>query len=447
MNTRLTQTQSESPDLLIVGASTRAAAASARRAGYRPLCVDQYGDQDLHALAAVIPRTSEPDGWLRVLAAYSSLEWIYTGGMENQRELISQISERHRLRGCGPDSLQRVRDPFFVEQLISGHPICMAPCLPIDAHPADPENWLCKPLRSAAGQGIRFLSSAQPDSLDAQNCYLQRYQPGEPLSALFIAFPGAVVLVGLALQFCGNPVLGARGFQFCGGVTISPVPDQLRSTLEDLGTTLAQGCGIQGLFGCDLIWHPSERDRLWLTEVNPRYTALTELFELQYRLPLLAWHLGACRSFHGDPTRYGSPAELQNQLVESIKQSFPQIAKGILYARQDRCAPDIPLPEMQRDLFAVPESADLPYPGTSIPGGTPFCSVYGTGRNQRESLKVLSDRLRTYQMLLAPEGVPERAAADLLTSLLDSTEQENHFFSCFFSSEAEGNSFLEESPH
>lgn len=447
MNTRLTQTQSESPDLLIVGASTRAAAASARRAGYRPLCVDQYGDRDLHALAAVIPRTSEPEEWLSALAAYNSLEWIYTGGMENQRELIAQISERHRLRGCGPDSLRRVRDPFFVEQLISGHPVCMAPCLPIDAHPADPENWLCKPLRSAAGQGIRLLSSQKPGAPEAQSCYLQHYLPGQPLSALFIAFPEAVVPVGLALQFCGNPVLGARGFQFCGGITLSPVPDRFRAVLEDLGTTVAQGCGIQGLFGCDLIWHSEQRERLWLTEVNPRYTALTELFELQYRLPLLAWHMGACRSFNGDATEYGVPVKLQNQLMEAAKQPFPQIARGILYAGRDRCAPDLPFPETQKDLFAVPESADLPYPGTSIPGSTPYCSVYGTGRNQRECLNVLSGRLQKYQTLLEPERVPESAAADLLTSLLDSMELENHFFSCFFSSEAEGNSFLEESPH
>jgi len=43
----------ECPSLLILGASTRAAAHSARRAGFRPICADMFTDEDLREVAEV----------------------------------------------------------------------------------------------------------------------------------------------------------------------------------------------------------------------------------------------------------------------------------------------------------------------------------------------------------------------------------------------------------
>ena len=40
--------------LLILGASTRAAAAIAVRAGFDPVCADRFGDEDLRRIAEVI---------------------------------------------------------------------------------------------------------------------------------------------------------------------------------------------------------------------------------------------------------------------------------------------------------------------------------------------------------------------------------------------------------
>lgn len=446
MNSQFTHSETDAANLMIVGASTRAAAASALRAGMRPVCVDQFGDRDLHALAHVIPRTSAPNDWLHELAVLEPMEWIFTGAVENQSELIAQISAQHTLRGCDPECLRRVRDPFFLETLLSENSIRMSPCLPVEAKPADAKNWLQKPFESAAGQGIHFMGEVPLESGTAGDCYLQRYQSGAPMSALFIAFPEAVVLVGMALQLCGNPALGAAAFQFCGGVTISPVPDGVSSDLEELGTTVARGSGIQGLFGCDLIGNPDDGKPLWLTEVNPRYTALTELFELQYRIPLSGWHLKACRSFTDNSAEPAAAGELEAELRRAFREPFQQIAKGILYAQRDQTAPEIHFSGIPDDCYAIPESADLPYPGTLIPRGTPFCSVYGTGKNPRESLQVLARRVNKYQQLLAAGESPEESGDNPHTSPGTVKEPENLFFSRFFSSVPGGLSFLEESP-
>ena len=46
--------------LMIFGASTRAAAQSAVRAGFRPVCADHFADQDLYELAEVLPLSRYP---------------------------------------------------------------------------------------------------------------------------------------------------------------------------------------------------------------------------------------------------------------------------------------------------------------------------------------------------------------------------------------------------
>ncbi len=103
----------EKPELLIVGASTRAAAFSAIRTGFQPVCVDQYADLDLREIAEVLLKTDDRSDWIGTLNQRPALDWIYTGAMENQPELIAQISQKHRLRGCSSEILQRARNPFF----------------------------------------------------------------------------------------------------------------------------------------------------------------------------------------------------------------------------------------------------------------------------------------------------------------------------------------------
>jgi len=93
----------EKPELLIVGASTRAAAFSAIRTGFQPVCVDQYADLDLREIAEVLLKTDDRSDWIGTLNQRPALDWIYTGAMENQPELIAQISQKHRLRGCSSE--------------------------------------------------------------------------------------------------------------------------------------------------------------------------------------------------------------------------------------------------------------------------------------------------------------------------------------------------------
>ena len=56
------------------------------------------------------------------------------------------------------------------------------------------------------------------------------------------------------------------------------------------------------------------------------------------------------------------------------------VGKAILYARRSFVAPEIPVCDTaSRDLFAIPEVADVPWPGTRIAVGEPVMSLLTSG--------------------------------------------------------------------
>src|SRR5437667_188035 len=93
------------PTLLIVGASARAAAFSALRAGLRPWCADLFADVDLQRAcpALRIAGRGYPHGLERMLGLAPPGPWLYTGA---PADLFTGIHRWravcHRVRGRWP---------------------------------------------------------------------------------------------------------------------------------------------------------------------------------------------------------------------------------------------------------------------------------------------------------------------------------------------------------
>src|SRR5262249_9981062 len=102
--------------LLIFGASTRAAAFSALRAGLSPWCADLFADADLHARcpAMRLPARTFPDGFLYLADSELKGPWIYTGGLENHVELIETFTRCHQLWGNRALAIDLARDPKHI---------------------------------------------------------------------------------------------------------------------------------------------------------------------------------------------------------------------------------------------------------------------------------------------------------------------------------------------
>src|SRR5262245_19294559 len=87
------------PHLLIIGASTRAAAVSAVPAGLQPTCVDLFADSDLAGLCPVVrlPAKDFPAGFQRAAQLAPPGPFIYVGGLENHPEIVASISRSRAL--------------------------------------------------------------------------------------------------------------------------------------------------------------------------------------------------------------------------------------------------------------------------------------------------------------------------------------------------------------
>ena len=98
-------------DLLIVGASARAAAGSARRAGLRVATCDLFADGDLAACAQATRIGRYPAGLKPWIEQQAAVPWIYTGALENHPGLIEQLAALRPLLGTSADAVRAARDP------------------------------------------------------------------------------------------------------------------------------------------------------------------------------------------------------------------------------------------------------------------------------------------------------------------------------------------------
>lgn len=339
--------------LLIVGASTRAAAHSAIRAGYAPICADMFADVDLRAVAEVLDVADYPRGLTQAIARIPrNVPLMYTGALENQPELLEALCEGRPLLGNGPDVLRGVRDPFSVRQVSVSMGLPTPEVIPGDA--ARPEgDWLWKPLHGSAGRGILVQERGIGPG------YWQRFQPGIPHSALYVAngSGGDCLLVGVARQLIGLPWLP---FGFVGAIAPVPVPDSTDRVLERIGRCLAERFELRGIFGVDFVL---DVETPWLVEINPRYTATVELFEFAMRRPVLS-------------------------IAERARSDYCY-GKRIVYAPERFVADDYGSYVSSRVSFDMPDLADIPAPGLTIEKEQPICSVFATARGITECVQEL----------------------------------------------------------
>src|SRR5262245_47899862 len=202
-------------NLLIFGASVRAAAFSALRAGLRPWCADLFADADLRGRCPAMRLPGRyPLDFLKLIGTEVPGPWMYTGALENHPFLVSQLADRRELWGNNAAALLAVRNPYALGEVCRRMNL-PAPRTEPGPRPESGGRWLVKPIAGAGGAGIHFWS---PDAPPARDTYLQEYVEGEPVAALFVAAGGQARLLGLTRQLVGEGWLNAPAFRYCGSV-------------------------------------------------------------------------------------------------------------------------------------------------------------------------------------------------------------------------------------
>ena len=362
--------------LLIVGASVRAAAASAIRAGFQPFCVDRFGDADLQQIANVVAVNDDLRRTLDSINSLPPMPWIYTGSVENDPVLIAAVSQQHTLLGNSPDILNLVRDPFWLEQTLRANDLPALRVRSTTDPPVASAEWLLKPTYGGGGHRIAMWSGQRLPT--AEQFHFQEHRLGTPMSALFVASPHDVELIGVCEQLIG-PAFGApTEFGYAGSIGPIIVSNQTRKLLQRLGDTLTRESQLRGLFGIDFILAD---DIPWLVELNPRYTASVEVLERAFGRALLADH--------------ASVFDHRTSTVRERPASSHIVGKQIVFATRDLTAP------LLERLFEpdghTPESplvADIPVSGTNIFAGWPICTVFAESRTVTDCREQLAAKTR-----------------------------------------------------
>ena len=381
------------PALAIVGASGRAAAFSALRAGFTPAVCDRFGDADLCAHAAwaqFAGGRGEAHG-PELAAGLTSLPaspWIYTGALEHWPDVVDELARHRPLWGVGGPALRAVRDPFRLAEALHRAGVPMPETRPARTPPRAPRGWLLKPL---AGRGARPAGRQAPPHATVAS-YYQRRVAGTPASGLFVAGDCGCRLLGATRQLVGEPWLHARSFAWCGNLAPLVLDAEAEAALRWAGEAVAEAFALRGLFGIDFILARAgvgPGPRVVPLEVNPRYTAAVELLEHALGFAALAFHAAAFRG--------GDAAPAPGAHVSEV------VGKAVVYAPSPLVTAEDLLARYRPDPFSFPRAADLPPPGRPIARGEPVLTVFASGADEdscRERLAAgAREALRHFQPL------------------------------------------------
>lgn len=381
------------PPLAIVGASARAAAASAMRAGFQPITADLFADADLRTIATATAIAPYPEGLLDWLRAIEPPAWMYTGALENYPELVDQMAWVAPLWGNPGDVLARVRSPWELADTLRDANLLFPETRADDRGLPRDGSWLVKTYRGASGSGVRELaetgrhsglqdpSNAPCLALSLSPCLVfQQRVAGTPCAAVYVAAGGEAKLLGLTRQLIGERWLGAHGFQYCGSIGPSPMPPAALASIQQIGRVLVERFELMGLFGVDLVL---DGERVWTIEVNPRYTASVEILERATGVHAVAAHAQACCE-----EREARDSELQATLASpQPPASSPRVhGKAIVFARSDVViTPRFAQVALQGALEAPwPTVADVPPAGTLVEAGRPILTLFATGTSTND---------------------------------------------------------------
>lgn len=408
--------------ILIVGGSTRAAADSVRRAGWQPICADLFADFDLRQTAKVIPVENYPQSLPQDVANVEADGWFYCGALENHPRLLEKMLVPNApygpLLGTSPEALRSVRNPHWLHEILRSARVHALDVTGESLPPSADGSWLQKPLASAGGRAIRIWDQAASQVPFGEPHYFQRRVSGVGLSAVFRVENNQIEWMGAAHELENSSTSQPpTPFSYCGSYgplkRTSYVEQRFQKSKKSFrfgcrsdhrnsvaGPVRIQGCavfqtvvqrqlntiakmlvkrldGLRGLVGLDF---RLVDDKVWLTEVNPRYTASVEILEL-----------ASGRSM------------LNRDALGHSKHRV--IAKQILYATTLLRVPDLsryldPLLTLH-DPWHLPLMTDIPIPGSTIEPGWPICTVLAGGPDAKAVETSLRQRVSQVQEELA----------------------------------------------
>lgn len=377
--------------VLIAAFSARALAASARRAGFRPLTVDCFGDTDTLALAETatcLPARVQVGFKTRpLISALEALEagaasppigLVLGAGFECNPRLVARLGERFRLIGNDAETIRKTKDPTHLFPLLDDlgvpHPATQS------SPPDDTNGWLMKRIGGSGGLHIHVCpKSPRPD----KRRYFQKRVHGEPISLLGLVSEKSAAF---AVSRQWTAPLPRRPFRYGGAAGSLLLDPDLEARLIEMSLALSEALDLKGIVSFDYLVDEGAPS---LTEINPRPGASLDVFD-DVSGTLFKAHLEASRG--------GDPAAILSEGWH------PPIARAVSILYADRG------PLTVGEVAWPDWAADRPAPGTTIGRGQPLATVMAEGDDLDTVQASCVQRLGALETLLYDHSNEEEGA-------------------------------------
>ncbi len=326
--------------IVLVGASVRAAAQSASRAGFCVTGIDLFGDRDTQAVCHqhfMVPKLGgggsqgDPGTFHRVdfdtiVDACEGVPVVEVGGLNAANLLFERLADLCPLLGAAADVRDQLNDVDFLRGLAAAAGMRFPRTLRRwSPQTVSSGRWLIKKRCSCGGLGIRWYDVDQTTAADE---LLQQWAAGRSYGATLLASDDDVVLLGACRSLFTRR--GRLPFVYAGSLGPITVSSKTASTLKRLGQQMIATTRLRGLFNVDYLL--DRCGEAWLIEVNPRWSGSSELVERR----LIDQHALAANN---------SLFELSIQAIQGAKVSLmassaeqqPVYLKRIMFARSDCC--------------------------------------------------------------------------------------------------------------
>jgi uncharacterized protein len=398
----------ETPALLIIGASCRAAAWSARHAGFRVAALDLFADRDLRGIADAQLIRSFPDSVIEQAQDYSDHTIVLAGGMENYPNVVAELEKQNVVVGASSRQIIAIRSLANLKRwvqkesnpqirfpkTISDQPLLQRLLVgeqdrqgmahsPVSMHHSTLNSrefrWLWKTTNSAGGLGVDYWNGES--QLNFGDGYLEQEIEGDSIGVVVRCSKEGAQYIGATLN---------RSYvNFIYGGSEGPIEltsEQIDS-IESFMSLIGEELDFRGLLQADFIKTPT--NDLYLLEINPRWSASMEILELATGRLLMAEHLGRATS---------------NSLVGENKEllSNDRYIKRIFYATRSgtvssRLSEWMMTHAYDAESRTVAGWADIPMPGTQFAPQNPIATVLvafeasDTARGNFEAARLVSE--------------------------------------------------------
>ncbi|MFX1510234.1 MAG: ATP-grasp domain-containing protein [Promethearchaeota archaeon] len=369
--------------ILVVGFNVRPLARSAKKAGYRVLAVDFWGDLDLSEWAdeqiAILHQQPDerPDrpirptadslvmGAQQLLEDYGPVDMIIAcGGFDDHTQAWRNLSKLGKLVGNSAETLQQARNRKLASQLAkeSGAAIPQG----YEAQDIKQFSWavnqlelpiIVKPKYGSGGFHSRILQTEH----DVQN-YSHRHQfstanpilvqeliQGIDASVSLLSTGKTAKILSINEQLIGLTELGkGRTKAYCGNIVPLKASKKRINNLATISEKLAMKLKLMGSNGFDYVI--DSEGTAFFMEINPRIQATIEALELVSNLNIVSLHISAWKGSIPDE--------------KPVLQAY--CTRLIVYAKSVCQIPN---------LSNIPGVVDIPIPGSYVDRGDPICTI------------------------------------------------------------------------